>query len=153
MRPELEKQYREVVFTGARHGEDLARHYASADVFVFPSRTDTFGLVLLEALACGIPVAAYPVMGPIDVIGDSGAGCLDEDLAQATRKALEIRRDICRTYAETFSWAACAQQFIDNLEATQPAGTIIDTGEDSQPFNVAENTERSLRRAEGPASR
>ena len=114
-RAELEARYPDVVFTGAKIGEELARHYASADVFVFPSRTDTFGLVLLEALATGLPVAAYPVQGPLDVIDGSGVGVLDEDLGAAARRALEIPRELCRTYAEGFSWQACARQFLDNL--------------------------------------
>jgi 1,2-diacylglycerol 3-alpha-glucosyltransferase/glucuronosyltransferase len=94
---------------------ELARYYAAADVFVFPSKTDTFGLVLLEALACGLPVAAYPVTGPIDVIGDSGAGALDEDLRAACLKALEIDRQVARAHALTFSWAAAARQFAEHL--------------------------------------
>jgi glycosyltransferase involved in cell wall biosynthesis len=80
-------------------------------VFVFPSRTDTFGLVMLEALASGVPVAAYPVMGPIDVIGSAPVGCLNEDLGHAIDQALTVPPDHCRAYAEGFSWAACAQRF------------------------------------------
>lgn len=113
---ELKQRYPEVHFLGPKEGEDLVRHYALGDVFVFPSRTDTFGLVLLEALACGLPVAAYPVPGPLDVIGNSGVGRLDEDLESACKAALEIPRDRCRPYAERFSWHACAQQFLNNLE-------------------------------------
>jgi glycosyltransferase involved in cell wall biosynthesis len=113
--PELRKRYPEVHFAGARFGEDLARHYASGDVFVFPSRTDTFGLVLLEALASGLPVAAYPVPGPLDVIGDSGCGALDPDLARAAERALAMARPRCRAYALTFSWRRCAEQFLQNL--------------------------------------
>jgi Glycosyl transferases group 1 len=84
---QLQARYPDVHFAGARFGEDLARHYASGDVFVFPSRTDTFRLVLLEALASGLPVAAYPVPGPLDVIGDSGCGVLDQELAGASARA------------------------------------------------------------------
>jgi glycosyltransferase involved in cell wall biosynthesis len=113
--PALQAKYPEVHFAGARFGEDLARHYASADVFVFPSRTDTFGLVLLEALAAGLPVAAYPVPGPLDVIGDSGCGVLDPDLARAAERALRVSRTRCRAYALTFSWRRCAEQFLQNL--------------------------------------
>jgi glycosyltransferase involved in cell wall biosynthesis len=116
---ELRAKYPDVRFAGARFGEDLARHYASGDVFVFPSRTDTFGLVLLEALASGLPVAAYPVPGPLDVIGDSGCGVLDQDLARACAGALEIPRARCRAYALQFSWRRCAEQFLHNLH---PAG-------------------------------
>ncbi len=117
---ELKKRYPEVHFFGAKEGEDLVRHYGLGDVFVFPSKTDTFGLVLLEALACGLPVAAYPVPGPLDVVGNSGVGQLDEDLEKACRSALEIPRDRCRPYAERFSWKACAQQFLNNLEPEVP---------------------------------
>lgn len=105
----------EVYWAGVLPQHDLARFYAAADVFVFPSRTDTFGLVLLEAMACGLPVAAYPVTGPLDVIGDSGAGALDEDLRAACMKALEIPRARVRAHALKFSWAACARQFAEHL--------------------------------------
>jgi len=116
----LKRRYPEVQFTGAKKGQELADLYSSADVFVFPSRTDTFGLVLLEALASGVPVAAYPVAGPLDVIGESGAGVLDEDLALAAKKALDIPRGFCRDYALQFSWENCAKQFIGNLEPITP---------------------------------
>ncbi|MBC7907924.1 MAG: glycosyltransferase family 1 protein [Rhodospirillaceae bacterium] len=112
---ELTRQHPDVHFTGAKFGEDLARHYAAADVFVFPSRTDTFGLVLLEALASGLPVAAYPVPGPLDVIGAAPAGVLSEDLRAAALAALTIPPEIARAHAMTFSWAACTGQFLDNL--------------------------------------
>lgn len=112
---EMKRRFPAVHFAGARFGEDLARHYAAGDVFVFPSRTDTFGLVLLEALASGLPVAAYPVPGPLDVIGTSPAGVLSEDLAAAARAALEIDPALCRAHALTFSWEACTRQFLDNL--------------------------------------
>jgi len=114
-RGSLEERFPNVVFTGYKHGEDLARHMAAADVFVFPSRTDTFGLVLLEALATGTPVAAFPVPGPLDVIADPAVGCLDEDLARAARNALSLDRDACRTYALGYSWQACADQFRGHL--------------------------------------
>lgn len=111
----LRGRYPEVRFAGVKTGEDLARHYAAADVFVFPSRTDTFGLVLLEALASGVPVAAFPVPGPLDVVDGSGAGSLDEDLGRAVQTALTIPPDICREHAERFSWDASTRQFLDNL--------------------------------------
>jgi glycosyltransferase involved in cell wall biosynthesis len=117
---ELKRRFPDVTFPGAKRGADLAAHYADADVFVFPSRTDTFGLVLLEALACGLPVAAYPVPGPLDVLGGSPAGCLDEDLGAAARHALAIPKEICRSHAESFSWAASARQFLDNLAPFDP---------------------------------
>jgi len=97
-----------------RHGEDLARHLAAADVFVFPSRTDTFGLVMLEALASGVPVAAYPVPGPLDVIADD-SGVLDEDLGRAVRAALAIPAERCRAYALKFTWRNSMRQFESNL--------------------------------------
>lgn len=112
---ELKVKYPGVTFVGAKHGEDLARHYAAADVFVFPSRTDTFGLVLLEALASGLPVAAFPVPGPLDVIADSPAGVLSENLRGACLKAVGIAPQVCRDHALGFSWKSCAQQFLANL--------------------------------------
>jgi glycosyltransferase involved in cell wall biosynthesis len=111
--PSLRRRHPEVRFVGYKHGEELARYYAAADVFVFPSMTDTFGLVLLESLAAGVPVAAYPVPGPLDVIGASGVGSLQEDLGAAARAALAIEPERCRAHALTFSWAASARQFAD----------------------------------------
>ncbi|WP_305983925.1 glycosyltransferase family 1 protein [Roseibium sp. MMSF_3544] len=110
----LRREYPDTHFTGAKIGEDLARHYSDGDVFVFPSLTDTFGNVMLEALACGVPVAAFPVMGPVDVIGDTGAGVLSENLQEAAVAALKIPRDHCRKIAMNYTWAASAQQFLDN---------------------------------------
>ena len=112
---ELARRHPDAHFVGAKSGLALAQHYAASDVFVFPSRTDTFGLVLLEALASGLPVAAFPVSGPLDVIGDSGAGALDDDLASACRRALAIPPERCVAYARRFSWPACARQFLANL--------------------------------------
>lgn len=114
-RAALCRRYPDVRFLGAKNGEDLARHYAAADVFVFPSRTDTFGLVLLEAMASGVPVAAYPVEGPLDVVDGSGAGCLDWDLGRAVEGALAIAPESCRAHALTFSWESSARQFLSNL--------------------------------------
>lgn len=111
----VRRRYPGTHFLGRREGIELASLYASADVFVFPSRTDTFGLVLLEALASGVPVAAYPVPGPLDVIGDSEAGVLDEDLGRAARAALGIDPPRCRAHALRFTWANCASQFVENL--------------------------------------
>jgi glycosyltransferase involved in cell wall biosynthesis len=119
-RPELERKYPHVRFTGNVHGEELARYYAAADVFVFPSRTDTFGLVMLESLASGVPVAAYPVPGPLDVIGDSDVGVLDEDLGRAVRQALSIPPERCRAFAEQFGWESVARQFERNLRPIRP---------------------------------
>ncbi len=110
----LKAAYPAVTFLGALHGEELAHYFASADAFVFPSRTDTFGLVLLEALASGTPVAAYPVTGPIDVIGKAPVGVLDSDLRTAALGALDTPRAFCRTYAEGYSWAKSADQFMSH---------------------------------------
>jgi glycosyltransferase involved in cell wall biosynthesis len=98
-----------------RVGEDLAEHYAGADVFVFPSRTDTFGVVMLEAFASGLPVAAYPVTGPIDVVDDGRTGSLDEDLGLACTRALELDPAVCREHALELSWARCAKMLFDAL--------------------------------------
>jgi glycosyltransferase involved in cell wall biosynthesis len=112
---ELRRRHPKAHFLGKREGLELARLYASADVFVFPSRTDTFGLVLLEAMASGLPVAAYPVPGPLDVIGTSGAGVLDEDLGRAALAALAIPREHSRAHALGYTWTASADQFVENL--------------------------------------
>jgi glycosyltransferase involved in cell wall biosynthesis len=114
-RAALAAAYPDARFLGTLAGEDLARVYAAADVFVFPSLTDTFGIVLLEALASGVPVAAFPVSGPADVIGSSGCGALDADLKLAALRALEIPRERCRTYALGFSWRESARQFFQNI--------------------------------------
>jgi 1,2-diacylglycerol 3-alpha-glucosyltransferase/glucuronosyltransferase len=111
----LKRRYPEVRFVGPRDGEELAAYFAAADVFVFPSRTDTFGLVMLEALASGVPVAAFPVPGPLDVIGDSDIGVLDEDLGRAVSRALEIDPARCRDFALAHSWQAAAHQFLSNV--------------------------------------
>jgi glycosyltransferase involved in cell wall biosynthesis len=113
----LERKYPQVRFLGPKIGEDLVRHYVASDVFVFPSKTDTFGLVMLEALGCGVPVAAYPVPGPLDVIGSAPVGILNNDLAAACRGALHLSREACRNYAISRSWRACTEQFLSNLPA------------------------------------
>jgi len=115
LRGEFEGRYPAVRFLGTLAGEDLARVYASADVFVFPSLTDTFGIVLIEALASGLPVAAFPVTGPMDVIGTSGCGVLGSDLREAALEALEIPKGRCRAYGETFTWRESARQFFSNI--------------------------------------
>jgi glycosyltransferase involved in cell wall biosynthesis len=112
---DLKLKYKDVIFKGQKEGDELAHEYSQGDVFVFPSLTDTFGLVLLEALACGVPVAAYPVTGPLDVIGDAPVGKLNKDLKQACLEALEINPILCREFALSFSWDICAQMFLDNL--------------------------------------
>ena len=114
-RQRLTAKHPDCHFLGYRFGSDLAQHVAGADVFVFPSKTDTFGLVMLEAMACGIPVAALPVTGPIDVVRQGETGILDTDLATACRKALKMDRDGCRRFAERRSWARSTAQFLDHL--------------------------------------
>ena len=115
-RVELERKYPQAVFVGYKFGKELAAHVAAADVFVFPSRTDTFGLVLLEAMACGVPVAAYPVTGPIDVVNVGVTGMLSEDLRSATLAALQMDRQACRDQALQYTWEKATQQFYGNLE-------------------------------------
>jgi glycosyltransferase involved in cell wall biosynthesis len=111
----LKTKYPQAVFTGYKENGDLARHLAAADVFVFPSRTDTFGLVLIEALASGVPVAAYPVQGPVDIIENGVTGFLDEDLGKAALAALALKPEVCRATALQYTWEACTRQFIANL--------------------------------------
>lgn len=112
---QLRREYPEVLFTGYKYGDELAAEYARADVFVFPSLTDTFGLVMLEAMACGTPVAAYPVTGPIDVVKEGLTGALDEDLEAAIRRALKIPRENCRAFALENGWQTCADIFAGAL--------------------------------------
>ena len=119
--PLLSRRFPDVRFVGVLSREELARLYSSVDAFVFPSLTDTFGLVMLEALACGTPVAAFPVQGPLDVVGGSDVAVLDEDLRRGAVKALRIDRAACRLYAERFSWQAATLQFLDNQRMVRPA--------------------------------
>jgi glycosyltransferase involved in cell wall biosynthesis len=114
-REALRRRFPSVVFTGAKIGEELAAHFRSADVLVFPSRTDTFGLVLLEAMASGTPAAAFPVEGPVDVVDPGRSGVLSEDLRAAALAALELSRDEVRRHALEFSWERATAQFLDNL--------------------------------------
>lgn len=111
----LSQQYPEAIFVGRVEGEALARVLAELDVLVFPSRTDTFGLVMLEALACGVPVAAYPVPGPVDIVRDGETGALDESLERAVQRALGIDPTRCRQFALERSWAAATRQFASHL--------------------------------------
>jgi glycosyltransferase involved in cell wall biosynthesis len=120
----LEQKYPEAVFLGARHGEELAEIYAAADIFVFPSKTDTFGLVLLEALASGLPVAAFPVTSPRDVIGDSPVGVLNEDLRIACMAALQVPRRACVEFAASHTWQASARVFVDHALNVRALGAI-----------------------------
>ena len=111
----LKRNWPAVLFAGYRFGRELARFVASADVFVFPSLTDTFGLVMLEALACGVPVAAFPVTGPLDVVTPGETGILDDDLRVAALAALGLDRQRCREEALRHTWQAASTQFLDNL--------------------------------------
>ncbi len=114
-RARLEPQHPDVRFAGYRFAEDLARYLAAADVMVFPSRTDTFGLVNLEAMACGVPVAAYPVTGPIDVVTDGLTGALDTDLHRAALRALTLDPENCRQHALRFGWDVSTRELERNL--------------------------------------
>jgi glycosyltransferase involved in cell wall biosynthesis len=124
-RAALEQKYPKAVFLGARHGEELAEIYAAAGIFVFPSKTDTFGLVLLEALASGLPVAAFPVTGPRDVIGAAPVGVLNDDLRLACLEALKISPQACLEFAARHTWQASARAFVEhalNARAADPEG-------------------------------
>ena len=125
-RAELEQRFADVRFLGVRTGADLARLYAASNVFVFPSRTDTFGIVLLEALASGLPVAAFPVTGPKDALGDSDVAILSEDLRAACVAALDIPSERCRAFALTKTWAESARQFLQNTALQQPTDQLQD---------------------------
>src|SRR5512140_3627215 len=129
-RPAPARKYPQAVFLGARQGEALAQAYAGADVFVFPSRTDTFGLVLLEALASGVPVAAFPVTGPRDVIGAAPVGALNEDLRQACLDALKLSPQDCLNFAADHTWEASARSFIENMVDLR----TVDAKSEALPF-------------------
>ena len=124
-RARLETEYPSCHFLGYRFGRELAAHLAGGDVFVFPSRTDTFGLVMLEAMACGLPVAALPVDGPIDVVQNGVTGILDDNLGDACLKALDLDRADCRRFAESRSWRRSTTQFEAYL-----APRVLDTASD-----------------------
>ena len=114
-RAALQERYPDAVFVGAKTGVELASYYQRADVFVVPSRTDTFGLVLVEAMACGTPVAAFPVRGPIDVVKDPAVGVLDNDLGAAALAALALDRENVRRYGQRYSWEYSSRQFVSSL--------------------------------------
>ena len=122
-RPSLQQKYPDAVFLGALQGERLAEVYASADVFVFPSRTDTFGLVLLEALASGLPIAAFPVSGPVDVIGNAPVGVLSEDLRSGCLRSLDIPRAACVEFAAKHTWDGSGRAFLANMALIRRTGT------------------------------
>ena len=112
---ELKRKYPYINYAGYKSGRELAEYYANADVFVFPSKTDTFGVVMLEAMACGTPIAAYPVTGPIDIIEQGVNGSMHEDLETAIRHALDCDRTIVEASSKRYDWAACTKTFLDNL--------------------------------------
>ena len=107
------------MFLGLQRGAELAALYRSADVFVFPSKTDTFGNVMIEALSSGVPVAAYPVVGPIDVLTDRACGAMHEELGVAIDMALALSREAARSFAGSFTWSRCAEQFLAALVPTR----------------------------------
>jgi glycosyltransferase involved in cell wall biosynthesis len=133
-RAHLQARYPDAVFLGTRHGAELASIYTSADVFVFPSKTDTFGLVMLEALAAGVPVAGYPVQGPLDIIGTEGRGphstldrvigCLKTDLAEAINAALALDRADAAHYGAQFCWDKCTNQFVNGITKAGNSGAL-----------------------------
>ncbi|MEM9020012.1 MAG: glycosyltransferase family 1 protein [Planctomycetota bacterium] len=133
----LEKKYPDAIFVGYKFGEELAAHYAAGDVFVFPSVTDTFGVVMLEANACGLPIAAYPVTGPIDVVQQGQTGYVYKDLREAALEALDLPKEPCVAFAQRNSWARCAQTVIDHLamrrEVAKPTpGVGVDQAKPAQ---------------------
>jgi glycosyltransferase involved in cell wall biosynthesis len=138
------------VFTGYRFGDALAAVLGCADVFVFPSRTDTFGLAMIEALACGVPVAAFPVPGPIDVIEPGVTGVLSEDLGVAVRSALELDREVCAQRAKAFTWEAATEQFLEGLEPI-PVGARAALAAPGSAM-IARNTERGQASSAGDAN-
>ncbi|HLH87827.1 MAG TPA: glycosyltransferase family 1 protein [Xanthobacteraceae bacterium] len=138
-RDDLARRYPKTIFLGGNDGEELARIYAAADVFVFPSRTDTSGLVLLESLACATPIAGFPVAATRDVIGNAPVAVLHEDLRTACLKALEISRDACRAFAQTMTWDDSARCFLDNI---QRAGVVTSARPILDAIKAAARAER-----------
>jgi glycosyltransferase involved in cell wall biosynthesis len=132
-RASLERRYPGAHWVGFQYGRDLAAHYAAADVFVFPSRTDTFGVVMIEAMASGLPVAAYPVTGPIDVVRPGVSGALDEDLGVAVRRALEVDRESARRATDVFTWDRAAEIMLDTMVPVNAEADRRITGRDGRP--------------------
>lgn len=125
-RQTLQKKFPRVKFVGCKTGPELAAWYRNASVFVFPSMTDTFGIVVIEALFCGVPVAAYPVTGPLDIVEEGITGSLDHDLKKAIDKALQINRENCTKNAKKYIWRNVAEQFISSLASIKSAGSAED---------------------------
>ena len=125
-RQTLQKKFPRVKFVGCKTGPELAAWYRNASVFVFPSMTDTFGIVVIEALFCGVPVAAYPVTGPLDIVEEGITGSLDHDLKKAIDKALQINRENCTKNAKKYTWRNVAKQFISSLASIKSAGSAED---------------------------
>jgi glycosyltransferase involved in cell wall biosynthesis len=138
-RARLQQQYPDATFTGYKFGDELASHLAAADIMVFPSRTDTFGLVNLEAMACGVPVAAYPVTGPIDVIEDGVTGALDHDLGRAAVRALKVDPNACRARALKSGWDISSREFENNLVPCRD----LAAGQFRVAWNVPERSART----------
>jgi glycosyltransferase involved in cell wall biosynthesis len=152
-RASLERQYPSVVFFGYRKGQELGEIYASADLFVFPSKTDTFGVVVIEALASGLPVAAYPVTGPADILTSKKFGALDHDLGKAVERALTTSDpEACAAEGRKYTWENCTEQFLANLvpirgwggETVEPVGkSILETSIGlSEPISVLASPSR-----------
>lgn len=135
----LKRKYPKAIFAGYRFGDELAQYLSAADAFVFPSRTDTFGLVMLEAMACGTPVAAYPVTGPVDVVQDGFSGALDEDLAAAVERALLLRRSDCRAAALARTWERATEQFFGHLVCANDGRDLHTTRRVEQARQVSDD--------------
>jgi glycosyltransferase involved in cell wall biosynthesis len=129
----LERRYPRARFLGYEFGIELAQRVSSADVFVFPSRTETFGLVMLESMACGTPVAAYPVTGPRDVVTPGVTGVLDDDLGKAAMAALAIDRDECRRVAAGWTWERASEQFLSHLVRASGGSDLVAAGASPHP--------------------
>ncbi len=121
----MREEFPQAYFLGRQAGIELAACYAGADVFVFPSRTDTFGLVMIEALACGTPVAAYPVAGPVDILTPE-CGAMNQDLDRAIARALTLDSEACLAHGRTFTWEASARQFLDALVHPSKPGALAE---------------------------